>query len=103
MEETPKKEKDLTALLSYIGILVIIPLLVSKDDFAKFHIKQGLVLLIAEIATMFIMWIPIIGWFGGPILWIIWIVLSVLGILNVVSGKKTLLPIIGKFAEKFKF
>ena len=105
MEKTPKKEeKDLTAILSYIGILLIIPLLVAKDDpFVKFHVKQGLVLLVAEIATMVIAWIPILGWFVGFIAWILWLILSIMGIMNVLNGKKTPLPIIGKFADKFKF
>jgi len=48
MEEIPKnqpvkrvREKDLTAILSYLGILFLVPLLVSKDNpFAQFHAKQ---------------------------------------------------------------
>ena len=103
--EAPKKrEKDLTAILSYIGILFLVPLLLCKDNaFAKFHAKQGMVLFIAEIATMFIAWIPILGWMVGFICFIIWVVLSLIGIMNVLGGKQTPLPIIGKFAEKFKF
>lgn len=103
--QTPgKAEKDLTAVLSYIGILFLVPLLVRKDDaFVQFHAKQGLVLFIAEVATMVIIWIPILGWFVGFIAWIIWIVLSIIGIINVLGGKQTPLPIIGKFAQRFKF
>lgn len=107
MEEvTQKKEegKNLIAIFSYIGILFLVPLLACKDDaFARFHAKQGLVLFIAEIATMLIAWIPILGWLIGFIAWILWIVLSIIGIVNVVSGKQVSLPIIGKFAERFKF
>jgi uncharacterized membrane protein len=107
MEEvTQKKEggKNLTAILSYIGILFLVPLLACKDNaFAQFHAKQGLVLFIAEIATMFIAWIPILGWLIGVIAWILWLVLSIIGIVNVVGGKQVPLPIIGKFAERFKF
>ncbi len=101
----PKSEdKNLIAILSYIGILFLVPLLAAKDNpFAQFHAKQGLVLFIAEIATMVIAWIPILGWLIGFVCWIIWLVLSIIGIINVVSGKQTPLPIIGKFAEKFKF
>jgi len=101
----PKKdEKNLAAVLSYIGILFLVPLLACKDSaFAQFHAKQGLVLFIAEIATMFIAWIPILGWIVGFVCWIIWLVLSLIGIINVLSGKQKPLPIIGKFAKKFKF
>ena len=104
--QTPAKQgdKNLIAILSYFGILFLIPLLVAKDSpFAKFHVKQGLVLFIAEIATTLIAWIPILGWIAGPILYIIWFVLAIIGIVNVLGGKQTPLPVIGKFASKFKF
>lgn len=122
MEETPKNEankgagaagapqgtkggeKDLTAVLSYLGILFLVPLVARKDNaFAQFHAKQGLVLFIAEVATMFISWIPFLGWFIGMIAWLTWVVLSIIGITNVLGGKQVPLPIIGKFAQKFKF
>lgn len=101
----PQKGGDnLIAILSYLGILFLIPLLVSKDNrFVQFHAKQGLVLFIVEIIIALIAWIPIIGWIGAPILWIICLVLSIIGIVNVVTGKQNPLPIIGKFAGKFKF
>ena len=103
-EASKKGEKDLTAILSYFGILFLIPLLVCKNSpFAQFHAKQGLVLFIAEIATMLIAWIPIIGWLVGFVCWITWVVLGIMGIINVLGGKQTPLPIIGKFAKKFKF
>ena len=39
------------SLLSYLGILVLIPIfLVKRSRFAKFHANQGLVLLIADVA-----------------------------------------------------
>jgi uncharacterized membrane protein len=99
-----KDEKDMTAIFSYLGILLLIPLLAAKDNaFDQYHAKQGLVLFIAEIITVMIAWIPIIGWIGAPILWIIWFVLAIIGIMNVVKGKKEPLPLIGKFASKFNF
>lgn len=109
MDETPKSEspktgdKNMIAILSYIGILFLIPLLAAKDSpFAQYHAKQGLVLFIAEVATMLIVWIPILGWLIGFMAWIIWVVLSLMGIINALGGKQVPLPIIGKFAEKFK-
>ena len=96
-------EKDLTAILSYLGILFLVPLLTRKDNaFAQFHAKQGMVLFISEVATIMIAWIPFFGWFVGMICWIIWAVLSITGIVNVLNGKQVPLPIIGKFAQKFK-
>ncbi len=103
-ESSKKGKKDLTAVFSYIGILFLVPLLVCKENaFVQFHVRQGLVLFIAEIATAFISWIPILGWFVGSVCYIIWFVLSIMGIMNVLNGRQTSLPIIGKFAKKFKF
>lgn len=91
------------AILSYISILVLIPLLIEKEDkFVRFHVRQGLVLLICEAITWLITWFPVIGWFIGSFAVIIWIILSILGIINVLTGKESPLPIIGKYAEKFK-
>ncbi len=101
-EKTSKKGKDnAIAILSYLGILFLVPMLAAKDnDFAQYHAKQGLVLFIAEIATMFIAWILLLGWFIGFIAWIVWVVFSIIGIVNVLGGKKKPLPIIGQFAKK---
>jgi len=103
--QEPKKEggDNIIAVLSYIGILFLIPLLAAKENkFAQYHAKQGLVLFIAEIATMFIAWIPFIGWAIGLIAWFTWITLSIIGIVNVLGGKEKPLPLIGQFASKFK-
>lgn len=102
-EQTKKEGPNMVAILSYIGILVLIPLLAVKDDeFVKYHAKQGLVLFIAEIATMFVSWIPILGWLIGFLAGIMWFVLAIMGILNVIKGEKKQLPLIGQFADKFK-
>lgn len=98
----------LMAFLSYLGILVIIPLLVKKDDpYVKFHAKQGLTLLVAGVilwvVAMILAFIPIIGWIIAFILWITLIILAIIGIVNALTGKEKPLPLIGRFAEKFKF
>jgi len=55
------EENKVFAALSYLGILVLIPLLVKKDSkFAMEHAKQGLVLFIIEIVLWFINLIPLI-------------------------------------------
>lgn len=46
------------SLLSYLGILVLIPIfLVKKSRFAKFHANQGLWLLIANVAVQTILYL----------------------------------------------
>ena len=93
------------AILAYLGILVVVPLVsdAKNDPFVKFHAKQGLVLLICEIAAWVVMIIPFLGLLIGWLLWIGSIVLVIMGIMNVVSGKMQELPIVGSYASKFNF
>jgi len=105
VSETPKKLDDnkVIAILSYIGVLCLIPLLMKKDDkFVFFHAKQGLVLFIVEIITYFVLMIPILGWIIAPIASLIWLTLSIIGIVNVLGGEMKELPILGKYAGKIK-
>ncbi|HMN19710.1 MAG TPA: hypothetical protein PKA31_03930 [Candidatus Moranbacteria bacterium] len=96
-ESSPKgddvSENKLWALLGYLGVLCLIPLLGRKESaFAQFHAKQGLVLLIGWVVS----WFPVFGWVIGVIV----LVFSIMGIINVLSGKKEKLPIVGDLAEK---
>ena len=77
------QENKIIALLSYLGILVLVPLLAKKDSpYAQFHAKQGLVLLIAWIIITIIFIIPILGWLIGTVCYIILLVLAIVGIIN---------------------
>ncbi len=103
-EESKSKEKpNLIAILSYLGILVLIPLLVAKEDeFVQYHAKQGLILLIIGVISMFIGLFPFIGWILAPFIFLAWFILSIIGIINVLKGKKKELPVVGKYEKKFK-
>jgi uncharacterized membrane protein len=93
------------AILAYLGILIVIPFLTEahKDPYVKFHLKQGLALIIMEIVAMFIIAIPILGWIASPILWLASLVFIIIGIMNAASGKMKELPFIGQFARNFNF
>jgi uncharacterized membrane protein len=99
---SPSSKGNIIAIFSYIGILVIIPLFTQhKDDpFVKFHIKQGLVLLIAVVIGTAISMVPIIGWLLAPLIFLFNLILAIMGIINVLSNKQNQLPVIGKFADK---
>jgi uncharacterized membrane protein len=102
---TPQQANTGMAIISYLGLLVLIPLLTEakNDPFVKFHIKQGLIVLIGLVLASFIMAIPVLGWFLGPLLWLVSIVLMVIGIMNAANGKQVELPVVGKFASNFHF
>lgn len=120
MDEAPKPEQSVTpppinandvetakgtAWLSYLGILWLIPLLTMKENtFAKFHVKQGIMLTILWVASTVLAVIPIIGWLADLVIWVFAIIMMVMGIVNSLNGKYWEMPILGKWAaDWFKF
>ena len=104
MEEITKKEKN-TGMAIVAYIIFFLPLLTEakKDPFVKYHVKQGLTLFLAGLVSRIIVYIPFVGW---VLLWpynIFIFILFIIGVMNALGGKQEPLPIIGKFAEKFKF
>lgn len=110
MEEIKKEhieEGKSIAWLSYVLILVLVPLLIQRENpYTRFHIKQGLVLLVTWIILYiiglifnFIPVLRILIWIG---VWGITIYFVVLGIMNSVNGRLNKLPFIGDFADKFE-
>jgi len=99
----PHKHNTLMAVLAYIGPLVIVSYLTAKDDsFVKFHIKQGLVLLIIEIALWILSSLVYGLWYVIQILHLAILILAIVGIVNAVKGVEKQLPLVGKFASHFK-
>ena len=122
MNKTPEEQMDIKnnkvqAVLSYIGILVLIPIFAAKDSkFARFHANQGLVLFIIDIAVgiiggimgaIFRVETTILGFGTGVYQTPFWVtgisgllglacfVLAILGIVNAANGDEKELPIIG--------
>ncbi len=119
------KDNKLMAVLSYIGLLVLIPIFVEKKSkYVRFHASQGLNVAIASVAQLIIYYIlttvikiVFLGSFvfgiGGVLLTLInlintlvsiaLLVLEILGIINAVQGKCKKLPILGKLDILGKF
>jgi uncharacterized membrane protein len=100
-----KKEKNVgLAVIAYV--VFFIPLLTEhKDDpFVKFHVKQGLVLFLSAIFVwLFENVVPILGLIATPFLDIALFVLLIIGLINASQGLEKPLPLIGSFADYFKF
>jgi len=123
-KEDVEKNKGIS-VLSYFGLLLLIPLLVRPESkFAKYHANQGLVFFIASLIysavlaaveaaigglnVLLIALIPagvvaglsigfaVIG-FVASLLGIVPLVFMIIGIVNVCNGKAKELPIIGKY------
>lgn len=93
-------ESKLMAALSYVGVLVLVPLLVRRDDaFVRWHAKQGLVLLIGMVmALLAVVWVPVIG----NVLFLVLLVVSVIGLVQALLGRRWKIPIIGQVADSFR-
>lgn len=103
------EKNKIAAVLSYIGILFIVPLILAPDSkFARYHANQGLCLFIAEVIYGIIS--VILGWILGfiPIIGalimliiglirVVFLILSILGIVNAAKGEMKPLPVIGDF------
>lgn len=100
MDTKDSGTKTLMAVLSYFGLLILIPLLTEakNDPFVKFHVQQGLIFLICSVVVSFLYWIPVVGWLLGVFLFVIFII----GVINAATGRKVLLPIIGKYGAQIK-
>ena len=101
--------KNLMAVFAYLWILIIIPFLTGgKDDpFVKYHLKQGLALVLFEVVgwllSWFLIFIPIIGWLIMWLWWLTSIILAIVGVVNVLNGVEKELPLVGKYGSNFKF
>ncbi len=101
MAEKEIEEGKIFAVLGYLSILCLVPLLLKKDNkFALFHGKQGLVLFIFEVAAGIISLVPFLGWIIGILALIIFPILSVIGIIRSLMGQYWKMPVLGDLAEK---
>ena len=92
------------ALLAYIGLLFLVPLLAAKDSpFAKYHANQGIILFIASLAMCivvgfvcaiisFIPFVQCLTCVCAPLPMIAILAYTIIGILNAVNGKMKPLP-----------
>ena len=97
------------AIVAYL--IFFLPLLTEakKDPFVKYHVRQGLGLLIAffvlRFLTLFLI-APLFYIVGPLFMMVLWVInlflvaLMILGIMNASKGEEKPLPLIGKWADK---
>lgn len=127
-EEADAQQNKAMGVLSYFGLLVLVPIFAAKESkFARFHATQGTTLAIFEIAYSILNLIitailgaifPLeyhlfYGYTHGAVYNIIttilglcsifFLVLAIIGIVNAAQGKKNELPLIGKIDILGKF
>ena len=92
------EKNKMNAVLSYIGILILVPLLseeAKKSPYAKFHMNQGLVLLVSGIALGVISIVPVLGWLVGFVGSIALFVIWIMALIGAVNGEMKRVPILG--------
>jgi len=118
-QETPPPEivsdnRSIMIVLSYLGLLALIPLLVEKDDDeVQWHAKHGLVLAVVEVAVMIGLMVigGVLGAVSGglgciigllwPVLMLAILVVHILCIVKGLKGERFLIPGISEYADRF--
>ena len=111
---TVSQNRTVMIILSYLGLLALIPFLIEKDDKeVQWHAKHGLVLVVAEIALCIALGLVMtvlgfishgigcIGIFFWPIISLGILVIHVLCIVKGVNGQRFIIPGVSQFADRF--
>jgi uncharacterized membrane protein len=103
-------DRTIMLVLSYLGLLALIPLLTKKDDQeVQWHAKNGLALFVAEVVIWIGLQIVIhflpagVGCGAGLIgcvIWLAFLVIWILCIMKAVQGQRFRIPVITDMAEK---
>lgn len=104
--------RSIMIVLSYLGLLAIIPLVTEKDDKeVQWHAKHGLVLFAADIALIVLLTIFTsifsfvdLGCTGCILQWIASIIIFVVHIMAIVkgvNGQRLIIPGLSEFADRF--
>lgn len=97
LEQPPVREGIIFAVLAYLSILCIIPLILKKDNaFVLHHSKQGLVIFVGQLGVFIFQivfpWLLKIGFFVLGLL-------SLVGIVACLRGRTIELPVVSRIAE----
>jgi len=107
-EQMDVRQNKAKAVLSYFGILVLVPIFGAKNSkFARFHANQGLVLMIFSFISIFLQRIlnSFLGNAGGIIMLLSSVfslinlalfAFSIIGIVNAAKGKMKEVPVVGQ-------
>ncbi len=97
--------RSVMLVLSYIGILALIPLLTEKNDReVQWHARHGLVLLVTYLVVtvgLFVasLVVGVLGLLQLP-LWLGYLVVVILCITNALNGKRFVIPGLSELTEK---
>jgi len=104
-------DRTIMIVLSYLGILALIPLIMKKDDKEiQWHAKNGLVLCVAYIIVT-VLWTLVSNFlpatmgcalsFVGCGIGIAYLVAIIMGIMKGVKGERFRVPMLSDFTDRF--
>lgn len=105
----PSSDRTLMVVLSYLWILVLIPLITKKDDpEVQWHAKNGLGITIAEILAWIITWV--VTWFAPSAIGCVvsalscvvglgFFVIRVIAIIKGVGGQRFTIPVLSDLGK----
>ncbi len=101
LQNEPGYYSKILAVMSYLGILTLIPLVLSgKNTFVRFHARQGVVLWMWEVLAVYGLIVPGLGRIFFSVSSILCVGLSIIGLIAVLTNRAWKFPIIGSLAEK---
>jgi len=111
--ELPLDDQDrILLVLSYLGILALVPFLTARKDFVQWHARQGLLLFGVSLTTLFAMiLVNVVLWHFHWVLGLLFLLLlltssfgilalMVACILKAFEGERWRIPFLGDFVEK---
>lgn len=91
----------LLAVMSYLSVLSLVPLVISRDDsYVQFHARQGVVLWMWEVLAIYTLLVPAVGQLFFRLSIMLCLVLSVVGVVSVLLGRAWKFPVIGDWAAR---
>ncbi len=95
-----QSEDAVLLVLSYVGLLALVPYLVAKDrEPIRFHARQGLALALLQVGCAGITAIPVIG-FVGALGLVLSLVLAVVGIVKALGRELWRMPVAADLADR---
>lgn len=101
-QHNPSENRMLFSVLSYVSILCLIPLLQKDNDpFVRFHMKQGLALLIIEVIASIASGFFLLYFLARIVLFACFIA-SCYGAYSAYTGKQNTIPGVKAIADMIK-
>lgn len=101
-------EDKIMLILSYLGLFALIPFFITKNDFVKWHAKQGLTLCIVavvvgialQIVAMLLSFVPFLALLLSSVYSLGMFVLFIFAIIKALSGIRWPIPLVADLSAK---